>query len=227
METANIGKSIPPEEKPKTVRLQPAVWKRLEEYQQQSGQASLEAAIASLLEIPSSEETSVNPTGEPRTLGIDPALGTLRWAVLERADSECELPPLLDYGTITTTPKCPTSQRLSELEQDLVVLLREFCPTEVAIEIPFLNTDSEINPKHLQNALEVIGVVDLVCYRECSIVPIRLYRNQWKCHVCDFRASDEDVTDTIAGLFDLQVKPSERLDAIAIAYAAICGVGEN
>lgn len=230
METENIGKSGSFLEKPKTLRLQPAVWKRLEEYQQQWGEASLEEALAKLLDIPSPNKPleSVLPiTRVPRTLGIKPALGTLRWAVLEEVDNDYDLPRFKDHGTISTTPKSPTSVRLSELEQDIVMLLREFCPTKVAIEIPFLNTDSETNPKHLQNAFLVIGVLELVCYRECSIVPVRMRRNQWKSHVCDFRARDEDITDTVASLFNLQVKPNERLDAIAIAYAAICGVGEN
>ncbi|WP_013325619.1 crossover junction endodeoxyribonuclease RuvC [Gloeothece verrucosa] len=229
METEKIGKSHNFSDKPKTLKIQPAIFQYLEQLQQQWGETSLEDVLIKVLNIPSSpsvNKSPIVPTTNKRTLGIDPALGTLRWAVLE-PDDDYDLPRLLDYGTITTTPKRPTSQRLSELEQDLVEILKEFAPSDVAIEIPYLNTESEQNPKNIQNALEAIGVVDLVCFRERQISPVRLYAGQWKSHICDYRADTEEITDTIAGLFNLQVRPTERLDAIAIAYAAICGVGKE
>ena len=62
------------------------------------------------------------PLGTVRWLGLDPGLATLRWAVLEGEDDlEARL---LDYGTIETGKKKAVSERLWELEQDLVVLIQ-------------------------------------------------------------------------------------------------------
>lgn len=158
----------------------------------------------------------------PRWLGLDPGLGTMRWAVLEETAEE--LPLLVDYGQIQTAPKRPTSERLWELEQDLLVLLQEYEISHVALEMPLLNNDL-MSPKTIAGVLEAIGVIDLICYREREIVPIRLYPNQWKAHLCSSRALSEEINDTVSILFDLSVRSTERLDAIAIAYAAICGVG--
>ena len=62
------------------------------------------------------------PLGTVRWLGLDPGLATLRWAVLEGED-DLET-RLVDYGTIETGKKKAVSERLWELEQDLVVLIQ-------------------------------------------------------------------------------------------------------
>jgi crossover junction endodeoxyribonuclease RuvC len=155
----------------------------------------------------------------PRWLGIDPGLATLRWAVLE--ENEHNMPKLLDYGTINTPSKRPNSERLWELEQDLVALLNEFKPKGIALEKPLFNTEF----KSMEGLIEAMGVIHLVCYRETGIIPIHLFSHNWKAEIADTNAEPEEITDTIAYLFDLSVSPKKRLDAIGIAYAAFCGVG--
>ncbi len=154
----------------------------------------------------------------PRWLGLKPGLAMVRWAILEEGDGS--MPILLDYGTIQTAKKRPTFERLWELERDLVELLEEFKPTVIAIEKPLFN--SQFN--NMSGVLEAMGVIHLVCYRETQIVPVHLYSGMWKAWIGEGRAEVEEVTETIAMLFDLEVSATERLDAIGIAYAAFCGV---
>ncbi len=161
---------------------------------------------------------SVIENDVPRWLGLKPGLAMLRWAVLE--DGDAGMPTLVDYGTIQTPKKRPTSERLWELEQDLVALLKEFKPNTIAIEKPFLN--NQFN--NMTGVLEAMGVIHLVCYRERRIAPIHLYSGMWKANIGEGRAELEEVTETIADLFNLSVSSTERLDAIGIAYAAFCGV---
>jgi crossover junction endodeoxyribonuclease RuvC len=142
----------------------------------------------------------------------------VRWAILEETGGT--MPILLDYGTIQTAKKRPTFERLWELERDLVALLEEFKPTVMAIEKPLFH--SQFN--NMSGVLEAMGVIHLVCYRETGIIPIHLYAGMWKAWIGEGRAEVEEVTETIAMLFDLEVTGKERLDAIGIAYAAFCGV---
>lgn len=129
------------------------------------------------------------------------------------------VPILLDYGEIETQRKCPTSERLWELEQDLVALLREFQPTVIGIEKPVINRQFN----HLTGVLEAMGVIHLVCYREMGLVPVHLSPKMWKHNLAD-GAGIEEITEIIASLFELSPSSRKRLDAIGIAYGAFCGV---
>ena len=75
-------------------------------------------------------------------LGIDPGLAIIGWAILEEADYG--EPFLIDYGTIETSKKLPTPQRLLEIEQDIAELLGEFQPDNIVIEMPFLAEVSKL-----------------------------------------------------------------------------------
>ena len=223
MNTSQIGKSRKSSEKCYTLQLQPILWQRLQQYQEQLGTDSLDATLAKLLEIP--DETTDDlvpqtPSTVRRWLGIDPGLAMVRWAILEGEEDNYD-PKLLDYGTIQTAKKRPTSERLWELEQDLVALLREFKPTDVALETPIITSD---NTQNMRTVLEALGVIHLVCYREGALVPVHLYPGMWKSHLGNGWADNEELTETIAAIFDLGEQGKTRLDAIGIAYAGFCGV---
>lgn len=156
-----------------------------------------------------------------RWLGLDPSLASLGWAVVE-ADEDYDV-QLVDYGTIETSKKKAVSERLWELEQDLVLLIQEFQPSGIALEMPILNNTYP----NTTGVVKAIGVIELVCYRELGLVPVHFYPVQWKGHLGNGRADDEEVNETLSLLFDLSVSASLRLDAIGIAYAGCCGVGES
>jgi len=218
MDTSGIGKV----KKFYSLQLQPSVWEKLQKCQEQLGVDNLEAILTKILDTspPTTPSVSVAPTTMKRWIGFDPGLATVRWAVLEGQENSHQLPKILEYGTLETTKKRPTSERLCELEQYLVTILREFQPTNVALEIPLIGE----NPKTTRTGFEATGVIQLVCYREVGIVPVHLFPAMWKAHLGSGRADQEEVTDTIQGLFELNNSRRNRLDAIGIAYAAFCGV---
>ena len=97
-------------------------------------------------------------------LGIDPGLAIIGWAVLE--EGQYGDANLLDYGTIETNKQLTTAERLLEIEQDMVELIHEFQPHNVAIEMPFFNRTI----KAAGGVLQAFGVINLVCHRETGVI---------------------------------------------------------
>jgi Holliday junction resolvasome RuvABC endonuclease subunit len=158
------------------------------------------------------------PPSPPGWLGLKPGLAKIKWAVLRVSASGD--PYVEDYGEIRTPSRVSVPERLGELERDLVSLLKQFCPTVVALEIPQNHPDYPPQTK----TIEAIGVIELVCYRELEIVPLRFQKQEWRSHLVDGRADAEEVTEAIALTFDLPMAV-RNLDAVGIAYAAFCSEG--
>ncbi|MDV3002754.1 MAG: Crossover junction endodeoxyribonuclease RuvC (plasmid) [Chroococcopsis gigantea SAG 12.99] len=154
-------------------------------------------------------------------LGIKPSISRLGWAVLE-GDTERGEPDLLDYGTIVTAPEDPLPKRLAEIESDLMVLLEEFRPGHVALEIPFINNEYPSGRKTLQ----ALGVINSLIYRTCHFLPVNLHTGEWKSHLDSPRAERADIAAILECLFNLKHFPANvAADATGIAYAAWCGLG--
>ncbi len=155
-------------------------------------------------------------------LGIDPGLAIIGWAILEEADYG--EPFLIDYGTIETSKKLPTPQRLLEIEQDIAELLGEFQPDNIVIEMPFFSRSI----KAAGGVLQAFGVINLVCYRDREIVPIYLHQSSWKCHLGNGKANKNEVAEIVQNLFGLENLPiDDSVDAIGIGYAGMCGLRNN
>ncbi len=73
-----------------------------------------------------------------RILGIDPGVATIGFGVI---DAKKQNNQLIQYGTITTPPGIPLSQRLLQISNDMDELIRTFQPDELAIEELFFNTN--------------------------------------------------------------------------------------
>jgi crossover junction endodeoxyribonuclease RuvC len=155
-------------------------------------------------------------------LGIDPGLAITGWAILK---SHAKLIPIIvDYGVIQTSKNLSTSQRLLEIEHDLLKLLSEFNFHGISIEMPFFNRTI----KAAGGVIQAVGVINLVCYRETQIEPVFLHQASWKRYVGSGKATKDDVTQSISQLFHLQTIPiDDSVDAIAIAYAGLSGLTNN
>ena len=152
-------------------------------------------------------------------LGIDPGLAIVGWAILE--GDESSMPKIIEYGIIETDKGLPTCERLAELEQDFVEIVQEFQPQQVAIEMPFFSRQI----KAAGGVLQALGVINLVCYRDAQISPIFLHQSSWKAHLGNGKATKSEVAEMLQQLFDLPHLPiDDSVDAIAIAYAAACGL---
>jgi crossover junction endodeoxyribonuclease RuvC len=155
-------------------------------------------------------------------LGIDPGLAIVGWAVLEEV--AIGNPNILEYGTIETSKKLPTPERLLEIERDMSELINEFQPDNIAIEMPFFGRSI----KAAGAVLQAFGVINLVCYREQGIVPIYLHQSSWKCHLGNGKAKKDEVAEMVKILFALETLPiDDSVDAIGIGYAGLCGLRNN
>ena len=155
----------------------------------------------------------------PIWLGIDPGLAIIGWAILEELQTGNA--NLIDYGIIETPSTLSTSQRLLEIEQDMVEILQEFQPDNIAMEMPFFNRQI----KAAGGVLQAFGVIHLVCYRELEIEPIMLHQSSWKAHLGDGKATKSEVAEILLNFFDLKELPiDDSVDAIGIGYAGLCGL---
>jgi crossover junction endodeoxyribonuclease RuvC len=154
-----------------------------------------------------------------KCLGIDPGLAILGWAILEGTENED--PVIIDYGTIETSKKRPTPERLREIEQDIQEIITEFKPNLIALEMPFFGRQI----KAAGGVLQAVGIINLVSYREAKIVPILLHQSSWKANLGNGKATKNEIAEILQQLFQLEQLPiDDSLDAIGIAYAALCGV---
>lgn len=155
-------------------------------------------------------------------LGIDPGLATIGWAFLQEfQDGNAQL---LEFGTIETSKELTTSERLLEIEQDVMELITEYQPLHIAIEMPFFGRSI----KAAGGVLQAFGVINLVCYRETGIEPIYLHQSSWKCHLGYGKADKNEVAGMVQVLFDLKTLPiDDSVDAIGIGYAGLCGLRNN
>ncbi len=152
-------------------------------------------------------------------LGIDPGLAIMGWAILR--DNGSTNPLLLDYGTIVTPKGLSTAKRLVEIESDLITLVKEFHPDGIAVEMPFF--DRQI--KAAGGVIQALGIVSLVSCRDGDREPVFLHQASWKSHLGNGRATKKEVSEVIKHLFGLTKMPiNDAVDAIGIAYAALCGV---
>ncbi len=71
-------------------------------------------------------------------LGIDPGTATTGYGLIGKNNGSLEV---LGFGIITTTPKEESHDRLLIIHEKIKDLIREFSPTDMAIEQLFFNTN--------------------------------------------------------------------------------------
>lgn len=154
-----------------------------------------------------------------RWIGIDPGLAIIGWAILEGENNESPL--LLDYGIIETDKGLSTSERLLEIETDMMDLVTEFNPKQAIIEMPFFGRQI----KSAGGVMQALGVINLVIYRELHCNPFFLHQSSWKCHLGNGKADKKEVAQILQQIFQLKKLPiNDSIDAIGIAYAGFQGV---
>lgn len=151
-------------------------------------------------------------TGE-RVLGIDPGLGRMGWAVVEREGSR--VTPVA-YGVVETPPG-PIGARLVEIGLKVEALCREHRPTAAVLERLFFT-------KNQTTGLDVAKAagVALLRIREAGIEADELTPSQVKLAVTGTgRATKAQVTFMVTKLLGLPEppRPDDVADALAVALA--------
>ena len=147
-----------------------------------------------------------------RILGIDPGVAIVGFGVV---DSEGGTQRMVQYGAINTPANTPLAARLEQIEQDLMELLQQFKPDEVAIEELFFskNITTGIAVAHAR------GVI-LATVEKAGIPLYEYTPMQVKQAVVGYGLAEKNqVMDMTKRLLKLRSvpKPDDAADALAIA----------
>jgi len=150
-----------------------------------------------------------------RVLGIDPGIAKTGWGIIEQAKSQ-KL-KVKSYGCIETDAKKETPKRLEEIYGEILRIIKNYSPDEMAIEELFFNTNS----KTAFIVGQARGVVLLA--GEQKKLPIGIYTPlQVKIAVSGYgRAEKAQVGKMIKTILSLSEipKPDDTTDALAVGLA--------
>ncbi len=153
-------------------------------------------------------------------LGIDPGTATTGYGVIR-----CENGTLtyLKHGCIRTESSLCHSERLLQIYQDLLRLIKKFSPTVLAVEKIFFN----INVKTAMSVGEARGTALLA--GAASNIPVAEYNPlQVKMALVGYGKADKKqvqyMVQKVLGLDGLP-KPSDAADALAVAICHAHSVG--
>lgn len=147
-----------------------------------------------------------------KILGIDPGIGRTGWGVVEPKGSQFTVH---GFGCVETLPNDELSNRLFALHDEIINIIQEYQPDELAIEDLFFNT----NAKTALIVGQARGVVLLAAAQKG--LPIAVYTPlQVKMALTGYgRAEKNQVGQMVKTLLHLSSipKPDDTADALAIA----------
>ncbi len=152
-------------------------------------------------------------------LGIDPGTATTGYGIIENKKGDLEL---IEYGSITTSKKSSTEERLSEIFDDLNKLIKKSKPQVVAVESIFFFK----NAKTVISVAQARGVV-LLCAKQNKIKIREFTPLQVKSSLTSYgRADKKQMQYMVQKLLGLKSapKPDDAADALAVA---ICGANQS
>lgn len=145
-------------------------------------------------------------------LGIDPGVAIVGYGILHSVRGKTEA---VGYGVIRTKAHIPLEKRLTEIYDDLYLLIEKFKPDEAAVEELFFNTNS----KTVIQVGQARGVILLAL--EKNGIKISEYTPlQVKQAVVGYgRAEKAQVMEMTRRLLNLEKipKPDDAADALALA----------
>lgn len=149
-----------------------------------------------------------------RILGIDPGYAIMGYGVLDMKGNHFE--PVA-YGSITTDAKMSMPDRLKVLYSQLIKVIDEFQPEEVAIEELFFNN----NAKTAILVGQARGVAVLACANKGLVIAEYTPLQIKQALVGYGRADKKQVQSMVKTILNLKEvpKPDDTADAVA---AAIC-----
>lgn len=154
---------------------------------------------------------------------MDPGTATVGFGVVDKLDGDSFA--YIASGIIQTSKDLPAAARLSMIRKDLLCLLDEYEPTEVAVEAIFFFK----NAKTIVPVAQAKGVILEACstagYSTVEYTPMQV-----KMCLTGYGKSDKKfIQTTVANLLNLSqiIKPDDASDALAIAIChARMNIGE-
>ncbi len=147
-----------------------------------------------------------------RVIGIDPGTAITGWGVVEFSNGTFKT---LNFGCIRTKTAQSKGERLKTIYNELLGLIAEMKPDDMAIEKLFFNTN-------VKTALSV-GQARGVCLLAAAITGLQAYEyntSEVKCFITGYgRSTKSEVAGKVKDLLQLEEipKPDDVTDALAIA----------
>lgn len=151
----------------------------------------------------------------PRTLGLDPGLARLGWAVIDAVGQDSVL---VEAGLLTTPSRRPTPERLHTLADGVKTILKKYRPDTMAIEQVFFtrNVSTALQTSQVRGAVLLIAA-------EAGLPVVEFTPTAVKLAVTgDGRADKIQIHRMVKLLLRLKHAPNndDTTDAMAIA---LCG----
>jgi crossover junction endodeoxyribonuclease RuvC len=151
-----------------------------------------------------------------RVMGIDPGSKCTGCGVIDEVNNELKV---VYWGSIKSKPRQPFPERLKFIYDELVAVIKEFNPDEIAVEDMFFAT----NVKSALKLGQTRGVAILSAVNEGK--PVAEYSPlEVKQSVVGYgRAEKQQVQDMVTTLLRLKEKPDtfDASDALAVAICHI------
>lgn len=145
-------------------------------------------------------------------LGIDPGIGRMGWGVIDSKNHELRI---MNCGCIETPAEQDTPQRLLSIHKEIVRIIDQYKPDELAVEELFFNT----NAKTAFVVGQARGVILLVAAEKN--IPVAVYTPlQVKVSLTGYgRAEKAQVGKMVQTILKLKEipKPDDVADALAVA----------
>ena len=154
-----------------------------------------------------------------RIIGVDPGLASTGWGLIDYSDGKIHY---IDHGSIETRPDCPRAARLFFILDSLKSILKNFKPTEAAIETLYFgkNSSSAIP------VAEARGVISAVL-AEQNLLIHEFTPNAIKKGVTGVSRADKAqvqyMVRIILGMEDIP-RPDHAADALAAAICATSAI---
>jgi crossover junction endodeoxyribonuclease RuvC len=149
-------------------------------------------------------------------MGLDPGIGITGWAMIRYRKDQ---PQIIDFGSIHTSPDKPTQERLLDLFQDLLTLIKKHHPNYLAVEKLFFNTNAKtaIIVGEARGVILLAGALSKLKILEFTPLQIKL-------SIVGYGVAKKfQVQKMVQKLFHLTdlPKPDDAADALAVALT--CG----
>ncbi|MEK7652034.1 MAG: crossover junction endodeoxyribonuclease RuvC [Patescibacteria group bacterium] len=149
-------------------------------------------------------------------LGIDPGTATTGYALIKKLKNNSF--EILDFGVISTKKTKTDSERLVEVQKDLIRIIAKYKPEVAGVEKLYF----ENNAKTAMTVSQARGVV-LLTLQQKKIKLQEFTPLQVKSIICGYgKAEKKQVQLMVQKTFNLKTlpKPDDAADALAIALCA-------
>lgn len=145
-------------------------------------------------------------------LGIDPGIAIVGYGLIQMDGNKLNM---LEYGCITTSSKSDTPTRLKVIYDEITDIIKEYKPSELAIEELFFN-------KNVKTAIMVGQArgVEILAAANCGLDIYEYTPLQVKQAVVGYgRAEKHQVQEVVKMILNMNriPKPDDAADALAIA----------